>query len=157
MLLELNVRLSGFFTKQLPWSDLLKIYLMLAAILEDDVLISEALRELLLGTGLEVKSYGSTDSAFAECSERPPDVLIADWCVPGDVSTSRLVSYLHEVNPAMTVVFTSGQKTPELSELIACNPWAAFIPKPLSFESLLEAIQSGREYPRDEVSDSATV
>jgi DNA-binding NtrC family response regulator len=129
---------------------------MLAAILEDDVLISEALRELLAGTGVEVRSYGSTDSAFAECAESPPDLLIADWCVPGDVSTARLVSYLHDVNPAMRVIFTSGQKTPELSRIIAGNNWAFFIPKPLSFESLLEAIKSGLEYPLGEISDSAT-
>lgn len=128
---------------------------MLAAILEDDVLISEALRELFASSGIEVRSYGSTDSAFAECSQRPPDVLIADWCVPGDVSTSRLVSFLRQVNPAMRVIFTSGQKTDELTTLVASNPLASFIPKPISFESLLEVIKPSREYQTSGISDSA--
>jgi FixJ family two-component response regulator len=128
---------------------------MLAAILEDDLLISEALSELFAGSGIEVKSYGSTDSALAECSQRPPDVLIADWCVPGDISTARLVSYLRELNPDMRLVLTSGKTNHELLDTLNANPGASFIPKPASFESLLEAIKMARQLPSGDISNSA--
>lgn len=130
---------------------------MLVAILEDDVLISEVLGELLANSGIEVRTYTSTDSAFAECSGRPPDILIADWCVPGDISTARLVAYLRELNPQMRVVFTSGQKTDELANLVATNPLASFIPKPISFEALVEVIKLVRDHPLGGLSDYATV
>lgn len=114
---------------------------MLIAILEDNILVSEALSELLKSNGLDVRTYGSTDSAFADCSVSPPDVLIADWCVPGDLSTERLVTHLHEINPNMRVVFMSGVKTQELSEFLTNNRWASFVAKPTPYESIVETIR----------------
>lgn len=114
---------------------------MLVAILEDNLLVSEALSELLKSSGLDVKTFGSTDSAFTDCSVSPPDVLIADWCVPGDLSTERLVTHLHGINPNMRVVFMSGVKTQELSQFLTSNKWASFVAKPTPYDSILETIK----------------
>lgn len=110
-------------------------------IIEDDVLASMALRQLLEDEGLDVRAYVSTDSAYAECVIRPPDIVIADWCVPGDLLTHELVQLLHEINPALRVVFTSGYDPEELQGMIRKERWMSYVSKPLSFDRLVEDIK----------------
>ncbi|MFN5061861.1 MAG: response regulator [Pseudomonadota bacterium] len=109
-------------------------------IVEDDVLSSIALTQLLQEEGFDVKSYTSTDSAYAECSVNPPDLLIADWCVPGELSTQKLVEYLHERNPKLRVIFTSGYEPDELRGLTSNKHWMSYISKPIPFDRLVEDI-----------------
>ncbi len=114
-------------------------------ILEDDLLASAALSQLLEGEGLQVRAFASTDSAYAACVECPPDVLIADWCVPGDISTQRLVELLHELNPSLRVIFTSGYEPDELRGLTRDERWMSYISKPIPFERLVEDIRGLKE------------
>ena len=110
-------------------------------ILEDDLLAAMALSQLLEGEGLDVRTFASTDSAYAECSMTPPDVLIADWCVPGDVTTVQLVEHLHRLNPALRVIFTSGYETEELRGLTDGQCWMSYVSKPIPFDQVVENIR----------------
>lgn len=110
-------------------------------IVEDDILASMALRQLLEGEGLDVKTFSSTDSAYAECSVSLPDVLIADWCVPGDITTHQLVEHLHRLNPALRVIFTSGYEPDELRGLTADQKWMSYVSKPIPFDRIVENIR----------------
>lgn len=110
-------------------------------IVEDDVLASTALCQLLEDEGLDVRTYASTDSAYAECTVRPPDIVIADWCVPGDLSTHKLVESLHELNPALRVIFTSGYDPEELRGMVRNEHWMSYLSKPISFDRLVEDIK----------------
>lgn len=110
-------------------------------VLEDDLLASTALSQLLEGEGLEVRTYASTDSAYAECISRPPDVLVADWCVPGDISTQRLVECLRELNPSLRVIFTSGFDPEELRGMTRDEEWMSYLSKPIPFDRLVEDIR----------------
>ncbi len=114
-------------------------------ILEDDLLASTALSQLLEGEGLEVRTFASTDSAYAECMSRPPDVLIADWCVPGDISTQRLVEFLHERNPSLRVIFTSGFEPDEIRGLTRGEKWMSYLSKPIPFDRLVEDIRGPKQ------------
>lgn len=110
-------------------------------IIEDDVLASTALRQLLEDEGLDVRTYASTDSAYAECTVRPPDIVIADWCVPGGLSTHQLVESLHEMNPTLRVIFTSGYDPEELQRKFRSERWMSYLSKPVSFDRLVEDIK----------------
>ncbi len=113
-------------------------------IVEDDLLASMALCQLLEGEGLCVKTFASTDSAYAECSVNPPDVLIADWSVPGDMTTPQLVEHLHRLNPALRVIFASGYESDELRGLTAGQRWMSYVSKPLPFDRIVENIRDLR-------------
>lgn len=113
-------------------------------VLEDDLLASMALRELLEGEGVSVRTFASTDSAYAECSVSPPDVLIADWCVPGDITTVQLVEHLHRLNPGLRVIFTSGYAPEELRGLTEGQRWMSYVSKPIPFDRIIENIREMR-------------
>ncbi len=110
-------------------------------IIEDDLLASMALRQVLEEEGLSVKTYAATDSAYAECSVCPPDVVVADWCVPGDISTAHLVEHLHQLNPALRVIFISGYEPEELRGLTRGRQWMSYLPKPIPFDRIVENIR----------------
>lgn len=110
-------------------------------IVEDDLLASMALGQLLSNEGFDVRSYASTDSAYAACCVRPPDILIADWSVPGDLSSLQLVEELHRLNPALRVIFTSGYERAEILGKTSDEDWMSYISKPVSFERIIDEIR----------------
>lgn len=121
------------------------------AILEDDLLASIALRDLLEAEGIAVQSYASTDAAFTECCVMPPDVLIADWCVPGDLSVQQLVECLRAINPALQVILTSGYEAEELRELTSDHRWISYLAKPIPFDLLVEDIKGMQDRPAQQM------
>jgi len=114
------------------------------AVVEDDLLASMALRELLEDEGIKVRTFASTDSAYAECCLNPCDVLIADWCVPGDLTVAQLVDHLHIFNPALRVIFTSGYAPEELHGLTKGQRWMSYMSKPIPFDRIVDSIREMR-------------
>jgi DNA-binding NtrC family response regulator len=115
-----------------------------AVILEDDLLASMALAELLEGEGFEVRQFASTDEARASCISDPPDILIADWCVPGTLSSGDLVTCLQGLQPNLRVIFVSGYETSELRALVASHSRVELISKPIHFERFIHDIKIQR-------------
>jgi DNA-binding response OmpR family regulator len=109
-------------------------------LLEDDLLTAAVLQDLLEGHGLQVKVCQSSDSAYSEGISNTPDIVIADICVPGDISSIKLVQLLHEVNPDLRAVFISGYSLGDLRKLISGLDWASCVAKPLSFEDIVEEL-----------------
>jgi DNA-binding response OmpR family regulator len=112
-----------------------------AVILEDDVLASMALAELLQGEGFEVRQFASTDEARAGCIGDLPDILIADWCVPGTLSSADLVAFLQGLRPDLRVIFVSGYESSELKALVDSHSRVECMSKPLHFERFLHDIK----------------
>ncbi len=150
--------MSSYLFELIPWvccsassTGGAEVEVITVVIVEDDVLASMALRQLLEGEGLRVRTFASTDSAYAECSVSPPDVLIADWCVPGDITTPQLVEHLHRINPSLRVIFTSGYEPDELRGLTTGERWMSYMSKPIPFDRIVENIREMRirgERPR---------
>jgi DNA-binding NarL/FixJ family response regulator len=110
-------------------------------IVEDDLLASMALGQLLSNEGFDVRTYASTDLAYPECCVRPPDILIADWSVPGDLSSRQLVDHLHRLNPVLRVIFTSGYEKDEILGRASDEAWMSYVSKPVSFERIIDEIR----------------
>lgn len=112
-----------------------------AVVIEDDRLASMALSELLEGEGFSVRSFANADEAWEACQAAPPDLLIADWCVPGRVSSRELADEVKRLKSTAKVVFVSGYTSDELPADI---PGSEYFSKPLNFDLFLRDIRAGR-------------
>jgi DNA-binding NtrC family response regulator len=112
-----------------------------AVIVEDDVLASMALAQLLEEEGFEVRCFERTDEAYASCVDRMPDILITDWCVPGSLSSEALVTELRRLQPSLKVVCISGYESRELQAMVSIHSDVECISKPIQFERFLSDIR----------------
>lgn len=118
-----------------------------AVIIEDDVLASMALTQLLESEGYSVRTFTCADEAYSGCIDEAPDVLIADWCVPGQISTGDLALALRRVRPDMKVVFISGYESGELRQLAQHVRGVECISKPIQFDRFLSDIRGEPRSP----------
>ncbi len=118
-----------------------------AVIIEDDVLASMALAQLLESEGYSVRAFTCSDEAYVRCKDDVPDVLIADWCVPGEMSTSDVALALREIRPDMKVVFISGYESGELRQLAQHVRGVECISKPIQFDRFLSDIRGEHRIP----------
>lgn len=112
-----------------------------AVIVEDDVLASMALAQLLEAEGFEVRCFDRTDDAYAGCMERPPDILITDWCVPGSISSETLVRELKESQPSLRVICVSGYESRELQAMVDSSMHVECVSKPIHFDQFISDIR----------------
>jgi len=118
-----------------------------AVIVEDDVLASMALAQLLESEGYTVRSFACTDEAYAKCVNEVPDVLIADWCVPGEMSTADLALEFRKVRADMKVIFISGYESSELRGMVQTLRGAECVSKPIQFDRFLSDIRGAHSTP----------
>jgi DNA-binding NtrC family response regulator len=112
-----------------------------AVIVEDDILASMALTHVLEAEGYLVQSFTCTDPAYAYSIAHPPDILIADWSVPGDVSSADLALAIKNINPSLRVIFISGHESTELREIVDHVQDAECLAKPIHFERFISDIR----------------
>lgn len=111
------------------------------AIIEDDYLASMALAQLLEGEGFVTRTFANAADAYASCIQDVPDILIADWCVPGEISTLDLAKALQELRPSIKVMFVSGYDSAELRSLAQALRGAECLSKPIEFDKFLSDIR----------------
>lgn len=116
-------------------------------IVEDDHLASMALKLLLEGEGYETRTFSNVDEAYERCLNNVPDILIADWCVPGEMTCSDLAVKLREIRPAMKVVFVSGYDSEDLRSMIWTLKDFECLPKPIQFDKFLNDIGGSPQNP----------
>lgn len=116
-----------------------------AVIIEDDRLAANALAELLDADGFVTKVFHSTDEAFQYCLESPPDVLVLDWCVPGELSTSDLARHVQRASPATRCVCISGYDADALRALWSDDLAIEFISKPIHYDRFLSDLRTTKK------------
>ena len=110
-------------------------------VVEDDESVRMAIRSLLRSLGFQVETFGS-----AECllrSARLDDVacLIVDVCLPG-MSGLDLQRRLIAANRALPMAFITAHDDPIAQRQALAAGALAFLRKPFSEESLLNAVRS---------------
>jgi DNA-binding NtrC family response regulator len=100
------------------------------------------LAQLLEGEGYAVRSFANTDEALVGGMADPPDILIADWCVPGALSSVDLMESLRRMNPKLKVVFISGYESRELRDLVDSHSGVECFSKPIHFDRFLRDIKT---------------
>ncbi len=83
-----------------------KGYLMKILLLEDDMLLSDAIEKYLITTGHSVESFKSGDDAYDALQEANYDLLVLDINVPG-IDGLTLLERLHEKKIQIPTIFIS--------------------------------------------------
>ncbi|MGN6367873.1 MAG: response regulator [Phycisphaerae bacterium] len=107
-------------------------------LVEDDRVSRESLAYLLRGLGHEVMAVWSAEEAKMALNSFRPDVALLDVRLPG-LPGDAFAVYLRHKFPQVKIVFVSGEF--RLDEPARFGPEVDFIPKPLDFGRLLNAIQ----------------
>ncbi len=113
-----------------------------AVIVEDDRLAANALADLMNADGFVAKVFHCTDDAYQYCVDSPPDVLVLDWCVPGEISTSELVRAIQHVSPPTRCVCVSGYEADALRELLSDDISVEFMSKPIHYDRFLSDLRT---------------
>ena len=107
-------------------------------LVEDDRVSRESLAYLLRGLGHEVVAVWSAEEAKVALNTFRPEVALLDVRLPG-LPGDAFAVYLRHKFPEVKIVFVSGEF--RMDEPGRFGPEVDFIPKPLDFGRLLNAIQ----------------
>jgi CheY-like chemotaxis protein len=98
-------------------------------VVEDEVLISNLIAEVLSDSGFAVHTVASAEEALAYVmSHNDVDVLFTDINLPGGMDGSMLAERVREQRPEMPIVYCSGRYSP--SALAPPVPRSVFVKKP---------------------------
>ena len=98
-------------------------------LVEDEVLISDLVREALTEQGFNVHAVETADDALRYLeSGGAVDVLFTDINLPGDIDGAELAVRARELRPDLPIVYASGRFT--ASDLNPLVPRSIFLSKP---------------------------
>src|SRR5579863_7256486 len=109
-------------------------------VVDDDVSVREALKNLFRSVGLEVKTFGTANEFL---SSRRPDVsgcLVLDVRLPG-LSGLDLHRQLVEANVKIPIIFITGHGDIQMSVRAMKAGAVEFLTKPFRDQDLLDAVQ----------------
>ncbi|MDR3377200.1 MAG: response regulator [Verrucomicrobiae bacterium] len=107
---------------------------------DDEPIIRESLRQLLVHCGCEVETFDSGSAALARLAQRQFDVVITDFSMPG-MSGDQLVARIRKLLPHQRIVMATayveeykvfGQPDVAIDALLL---------KPFTFQALQDAIE----------------
>jgi CheY-like chemotaxis protein len=107
-------------------------------IADDSVEMRALLVEILTDAGYEVRAVPSGGRAFAEMSQRVPDLLITDLMMPGMNGFSLRAEMLRRTELASVPVIVLSAYWHRPSETLEVNE---ILPKPLNIDRLLESVR----------------
>ena len=108
-------------------------------LVEDDVDSGEALHELLVEAGFDVRIADRAAVATALFRERPADILVTDIGLP-DASGLSLLASLKAMNPSLRAIVLSGYGMEEDVQRSRALGFAEHLVKPLNLNRLVAAL-----------------
>jgi len=98
-------------------------------VVEDEVLISNLVADVLSASGFLVHEVTTADEALEYIdSGAAVDVLFTDINLPGGMNGAELATRAREIRPEMPIVYASGRY--KLSEIAPLVPRSLFMAKP---------------------------
>lgn len=116
------------------------------AIVDDEPMVTQSIENFLsLETDYEVLSFNSPQDALATLKDRPVDVIISDYLMPG-INGIELLLQLKEIQPQATRILLTGYADKE-NAIKAINDVGLYqyIEKPWENEDLKLIIRNGIE------------
>ncbi|HYY43338.1 MAG TPA: sigma-54 dependent transcriptional regulator, partial [Pyrinomonadaceae bacterium] len=115
-------------------------------VVDDDPLLLDTLREILISGGYEALAERDSRSALSRLAEHQPDVVITDVKMPG-LDGFALLREVRERQPAVPVILLTGQGSVEMA-LRAVREEGAyhFFEKPVDNDRLLEMVGRALAY-----------
>jgi two-component system, LuxR family, response regulator FixJ len=111
------------------------------AVVDDDASVRYALENLLSSAGFVTTLFESAEEFLASADRRNTFCLILDLRLPG-MSGLDLQQRLRELGATIPVIFISGHGDEDAQGLALQGGAVAFLQKPFTDRSLLEAIKS---------------
>lgn len=111
----------------------------LILLVEDDALVRRDLEQALRSNGYEVAVTHDGIQALELLKQRPVDLLITDFVIPG-VHGLNLVEQVHLRFPKMPVIIVSGYLSASAGKVII-GDWVEFFEKPIDSERLLAEVE----------------
>lgn len=109
-------------------------------VVDDDISVREAVRNLLRSIGLEVEAFGTAEQFLSEKRRDAPSCLVLDVRLPG-VSGLDLQRQLVEANIQIPIIFITGHGDIQMSVRAMKAGAVEFLPKPFRDQDLLDAVQ----------------
>ncbi|PWU04346.1 MAG: DNA-binding response regulator [Terriglobia bacterium] len=118
-------------------------------VIDDDLSVREALRNLFRSVGLKVETFGSAQEFLAARRPNAPGCLVLDVRLPG-LSGLDLQRQLVESDIGMPIVFITGHGDIPMSVRAMKAGAVEFLEKPFRDQELLDAVQVAIERDRRE-------
>ena len=109
-------------------------------VVDDDVSVREAVKNLLRSVGLEVETFGTAQQYLAAKRRDAPGCLVLDVRLPG-VSGLDLQRRLLETNIEIPIIFITGHGDIQMSVRAMKAGAVEFLTKPFRDQDLLDAVQ----------------
>jgi FixJ family two-component response regulator len=109
-------------------------------IIDDDVLVRQALGDCMESAGYVTESFGSAEQFLASGSAQDAACLILDVQLPG-ISGLELQDKLAETDHRVPIVYVSAQGTPSNRDRATKRGAVGFLSKPFRREDLLKILQ----------------
>ena len=120
-------------------------------VVDDDVSVREALRNLLRSIGLKVETFGTADEFLSKNRLPGPGCLILDVRLPG-LSGLDLQRQLAETNRGIPIIFITGHGDIPMSVRAIKSGAVEFLTKPFRDQDLLDAVSQALERDREALS-----
>jgi len=111
------------------------------AVIEDDVLVRQALEDCMESAGYAVEGFGSAEEFLAAASSLNAACLIVDIQLPG-ITGLELQDKLAAVEKCVPIVFVTAQGTNANRDKAMKHGAAGFLSKPFRREELLKIIRA---------------
>ncbi|NLE61020.1 MAG: response regulator, partial [Planctomycetes bacterium] len=112
-------------------------------VVEDDEAVRTMLARALQRYGYDVLEATSGEEALRLCQnmEKPPDLLVTDVVMPGQLNGRQLVARLGTLYPALKVVYISGYMDVTSADEGNLEPGAVFLQKPFTPTTLAKKVR----------------
>jgi FixJ family two-component response regulator len=121
----------------------------LVYVVDDDVSVREALKNLLRSVGLDVQTFGAAQEFLGAKRPDAPGCLVLDVRLPG-ASGLDLQRQLVEANVEMPIIFITGHGDIQMSVRAMKAGAVEFLTKPFRDQDLLDAVTHAVERSRVE-------
>lgn len=125
-------------------------------VVDDDVSIREALRNLLRSVGLQVKTFDTGQQFLADGRPEAPSCLVLDVRLPG-LSGLDLQRELANADIDIPIVFITGHADIPMSVRAMKAGAVEFLTKPFRDQDLLDAVQEALERDREAQAQSRQI
>jgi len=111
------------------------------AIVDDDPTVATALRRLCVASDLDASTFPSGRVFLDSLADRQPDCVVLDLHMP-EMNGLDVLLQLARVMPSLPVIVITGHDDPSSQTRCVAAGACAYLPKPVSDDTLLRAIDA---------------
>ena len=108
-------------------------------VVDDDELVRDSLKTLIMTTGFRVEAFGSAQEFLANVAHKSSGILVLDVRMPG-MTGLELQEQLATSGSKMPLIFITAHEDPRIRETALEGGAVAFFQKPVDDQMLFKAI-----------------